>query len=107
MPRAPKAHSPITVRAPRHRPRQDTDRQKRRALPTNSAAWRKLRAAFLREHPLCMDCEKRGRVTPASVVDHIDGNAHNNEPGNLAALCASCHSRKTARQDGGFGNPRA
>nr|WP_197408087.1 MULTISPECIES: HNH endonuclease signature motif containing protein [unclassified Guyparkeria] len=54
-----------------------------------------------------MDCEKRGRVTPASVVDHIDGNAHNNEPGNLAALCASCHSRKTARQDGGFGNPRA
>jgi 5-methylcytosine-specific restriction protein A len=26
--------------------------------------------------------------------------------GNWAALCQSCHSRKTAKQDGGFGNPR-
>lgn len=26
------------------------------------------------------------------------------DPGNLQLLCASCHSKKTVRQDGGFGN---
>lgn len=25
---------------------------------------------------------------------------------NLVTLCRSCHSRKTASHDGGFGNPR-
>lgn len=81
-------------------------RQVRRALPTSSAAWRALRALVLREQPLCEMCLTAGRIRAASVVDHIDGDALNNERSNLQSLCASCHARKTAREDGGFGNPR-
>jgi 5-methylcytosine-specific restriction protein A len=44
----------------------------------------------------------------ATVVDHIK--PHQGDPElfwdseNLQALCAPCHSRKTASEDGGFGN---
>ena len=33
--------------------------------------WRKARARFLREHPQCVLCLKKGRLTEATVVDHI------------------------------------
>ncbi len=66
------------------------------------AAWRNdIRPAQLRRHPLCETCTT---ATPASEVDHRDGNPWNNDPSNLASLCESCHSRKTATHDGGFGN---
>ena len=82
------------------------ERQRRRALPTSSAAWRALRREVLREQPLCVHCLRAGRVRAATVVDHLDGNAMNNERSNLQPLCLSCHAIKTAREDGGFGNPR-
>lgn len=33
--------------------------------------WRKARLAYLSEHPLCVYCEREGRVQAAEVVDHI------------------------------------
>ena len=33
-----------------------------------NATWRKARATYLRNHPLCVMCD---RPTPATVVDHI------------------------------------
>ena len=33
--------------------------------------WRRARAAYLAEHPLCALCEAQGRVVAATVVDHI------------------------------------
>ena len=33
--------------------------------------WQKARKAWLRKHPLCVMCEKRGYVVLADVVDHI------------------------------------
>lgn len=33
--------------------------------------WRKARAFYLQRHPLCRMCEQIGRITPATVVDHI------------------------------------
>ncbi len=33
--------------------------------------WNKARLAFLQQHPLCVMCRKQGRLTPATVVDHI------------------------------------
>ncbi|WP_194205803.1 HNH endonuclease signature motif containing protein [Superficieibacter sp. 1612_C1] len=33
--------------------------------------WDKERIAFLRLHPLCAMCQEQGRVTAATVVDHI------------------------------------
>ena len=33
--------------------------------------WRRARAAFLAQHPLCAACRAQGRVVPATVVDHV------------------------------------
>ncbi len=65
--------------------------------------WRRIRAQFLRKHPVCVDCGQ-----PASEVDHNTSLAQGgtNEWSNLRARCKPCHSRKTATQDGGFGNRR-
>ncbi|CAJ3071167.1 HNH endonuclease [Burkholderia pseudomallei] len=72
--------------------------------------WRKAREHYLRLHPLCecSDCRAAGRLMPASVVDHIvphRGDAHLFwDQSNWQAMSKSCHDRKTARENGGFGN---
>ena len=62
--------------------------------------WRRVRERFLRRYPDCMMCG-----APATEVDHITplraGGTHDAE--NLQSLCHACHSRKTARMDGGWG----
>ncbi len=69
-----------------------------------SKAWRAVRAAFLREHPLCGRCEVLGLTVAARVVDHIQplkrGGARF-DTSNLQALCVSCHNRKTASESAG------
>ncbi len=72
--------------------------------------WQQARTGFLSKHPLCVQCQSRGRVTAASVVDHIKPHRGDMskfwERSNWQALCATCHSVKTAAEDGGFGNTR-
>lgn len=63
------------------------------------ARWRRVRLMVLREEPLCRECAKAGRVTPATEVHHIDGDVRNMTRENLEPLCRECHSRKTARQE--------
>lgn len=68
-----------------------------------NSRWRKARKAFLQSHPLCEECLKHGRYVKATDVDHIK--AHRGDPklfwdqSNWQALCHSCHSKKTARED--------
>lgn len=69
--------------------------------------WRKARATYLARHPLCVKCERRGRVTEATVVDHRI--PHKGDPalfwdeGNWQALCGSCHSgAKQAEERRGY-----
>ena len=66
-----------------------------------SAQWRAVRAAFLRQYPVCGVCAARGRVVAAVVVDHVvpvkDGGARF-DVANLQALCVTCHNRKTAQE---------
>ena len=61
--------------------------------------WRKARAAFLQRNPLCNECMKHGRLTPATVVDHVIPHRGDQklfwDEGNWQALCKSCHDRKT------------
>lgn len=57
--------------------------------------WVNYRRQFLREHPLCVYCGRLGKVTAATVVDHIV--PHRGDDGlfwdvsNHQALCKSCH----------------
>ena len=66
-----------------------------------SAAWRALRAALLRAHPLCRLCEARGLLVAAKVVDHIipikDGGARYDISG-MQCVCIKCHNAKSARE---------
>lgn len=75
----------------------------------NRARWRRCRRSVLAAHPLCAECERQGRITLATDVDHIipyDGTGNPYDPANLQPLCHSCHSRKTVICDGGMGNGR-
>jgi len=71
--------------------------------------WQKERKSFLQQHPLCVDCQRDGRVTAATIVDHVKAHKGNEalfwDRSNWAPLCASHHSAKTVRTDGGFGLP--
>jgi 5-methylcytosine-specific restriction endonuclease McrA len=63
--------------------------------------WQQYRAQFLREHPLCVECEAEGRHVPATVVDHIRDHRGNHVlfwlPQNHRAVCKAHHDAKTAR----------
>ena len=59
------------------------ERQARRGLATNDRRWRAIRESILSREPLCRECGKRNRITPANEIDHIDGDSHNNAPSNL------------------------
>jgi len=104
MPFAPLSHSQ----------RQATKRRKaadkRRASPTvrgYGGRWRRWRRWYLQSvEYICRECMRHHRVTPATEVDHIVPMSKGGEQfdtDNCQALCHSCHSRKTAREDGGFG----
>ena len=71
-------------------------------------AWRKASKAFLVAHPLCAECLKLGITKPATEVDHIIPHKGNKDlfwnQNNWQSLCHECHSRKTVKEDGGFGN---
>ena len=63
------------------------------------ARWRKARTAFLQRNPLCNECMKRGKITPATVVDHIIPHRGDRklfwDESNWQPLCKCCHDRKT------------
>ena len=65
------------------------------------AAWQSISTRYRSEHPRCVMC---GR--PSEVVDHIlsrrDGGS--DDASNLRALCWSCHSRRTAIDQSGWGS---
>ncbi len=61
-------------------------------------AWKRIRDRYISAHPLCEECLKAGRMTPAEEVHHklplSQGGTH--AESNLMALCKPCHSRITA-----------
>lgn len=72
--------------------------------------WQKVSKLFLAEHPLCEcgECRAAGRIRPATVVDHVIPHRGDADlfwdRGNWCAMAKQCHDRKTATEDGGFGN---
>ena len=67
----------------------------------HTTQWRKLRASFITAHPICVECESKGLVVQATVVDHITsirfGGSPTNEE-NLQSLCTSCHNSKSSKE---------
>lgn len=63
--------------------------------------WQKARAGYLSAHPLCRFCHEKGRVTPATVVDHIRPHRGDMsifwDSSNWQALCAPCHDTTKAQ----------
>jgi hypothetical protein len=60
----------------------------------NNTAWRKRRLRQLQAEPLCRMCRDMGRLTEATVADHIEPHHgdHVKFAGPLQSLCAACHS---------------
>lgn len=71
--------------------------------------WQRYRLKFLERNVLCVMCQAQGKVTAATVVDHIVDHRGNQAlfwaPDNHQALCKPCHGIKTAA-DGGIGQAR-
>lgn len=74
------------------------------------ARWQKASKAFLAAHRICVEDERDGQLVASQVVDHIVPHKGDMklfwDSRNWQALCKSCHDRKTAREDGGFGHAR-
>jgi len=70
--------------------------------------WQVASKGYLATHPFCVKCLEKGEYVQAECVDHIvphkgDMSLFWNAD-NWQALCHSCHNKKTATEDGGFGH---
>ena len=67
--------------------------------------WRSLRKRQLFAEPLCVFCEREGRIELATVCDHITPHKGDREAfwsGPFQSLCERCHnSTKQAEDKGG------
>ncbi|QVW29486.1 HNH endonuclease [Stenotrophomonas phage BUCT603] len=72
--------------------------------------WEQYRKRFLFLNPLCVRCTALGRVTEATVVDHIVPHQGNVElfwkQDNHQALCKCCHDGWKAREEHAAGHRR-
>ena len=72
----------------------------------HSTEWKHKRRNFLIEHPFCEECYRNGRLTKATLVDHIVPISQGGsllDDNNLQALCSSCHGRKSILEGSRFG----
>ena len=72
-----------------------------------TALWQRLRTQVLNRDPICKICNRY----PSTVADHIKPHRgiwqlFADLDGNLEGVCKPCHDRKTASEDGGFGNTK-
>ena len=88
--------------------RQHDERRESSTQRGYSYKWQQARKGFLAKHPLCAECERQGRIAAATDLDHIIPHKGDKDAfwtrSNWQALCHPCHSRKTATEDGGWGN---
>lgn len=65
--------------------------------------WQAKRKRFLIQHPLCEDCKRKGKITKATVVDHIIPHRGDKklmwDENNWQSLCKPCHDKKTGSED--------
>src|SRR5579859_4625807 len=100
----------MPTKPPTHRPRFAPSRMKVADPFYKTAAWLSMRRMILNRVPMCVECIRDHRLSASTHVDHKISRQQRPDlaldPDNLQGLCASCHSRKTAASDGGFGNTK-
>ncbi len=68
-----------------------------------SSQWQKARKEFLKANPLCVQCQREGKTTAGTVVDHIKPHRGNQtlfwDETNWQPLCKKCHDVKTQASD--------
>ena len=71
------------------------------------ARWQRARETYLKRHTLCVECMSEGKLTPATVVDHIIPHKGDSklfwDKTNWQPLCKRHHDIKTAKEDGRWG----
>lgn len=107
MPKRPPIHQPIFHKSKQQK-RKEADAVRGTAHERGYGyRWQQARAVFIKKNPLCAECEKRDRIVPATVVDHIIPHKGNKKLfwdwSNWQSLCKPCHDRKTM-QEGSFGH---
>ncbi|MFZ2869857.1 HNH endonuclease signature motif containing protein [Zavarzinia sp.] len=110
MPTMPPTFRTGPVRTEADRKREYDQRRGSSASRGYGRRWQASRLGYLKSHPLCVKCIESGVTTASAEVDHI--RPHRGDQGlfwdrdNWQALCKSCHSAKTAREDSGFSRGR-
>ncbi len=65
--------------------------------------WQQASKGFLRSHPLCVYCERQGRVKAATLVDHITPHKGDQalfwDKNNWQSMCSSCHDSVKSREE--------
>lgn len=93
-------------------PKKETDMRLLRKKAYNSTIWRKVRASYLCQHPLCEVCLKKGKINAGTSdsplqVHHLKSPFDNGEinwtllgdTSNLQTICAQCHQLEHNRKE--------
>jgi hypothetical protein len=75
-------------------PKLQFERPKVRDKELNSK-WATFARSFLRRHPFCAECGRRGRDVPAQLVNHIIPRRHGGSlwsASNIEPACHHCHN---------------
>lgn len=86
----------------------NTDMRALRQKAYQDKHWRAERDSYIKEHPICEECLKSGKVTPAQDIHHKESPFKNGtinykllyDKDNLMALCKDCHGKIHANQQG-------
>lgn len=86
----------------------NTPMRELRRTAYNSTTWRRLREVYMHQHPLCEECLKKNKVTPAQSIHHIKSPFEKGvinyqlllDPDNLMAVCNECHGEIHNREQG-------
>lgn len=62
---------PTIQKAPKRKTESNPKPKKEAQKYYNTSQWKKLRSAYLMEHPLCEMCLKEGKTTPTQEIHHI------------------------------------
>ena len=92
---------PKRKRSAKERGYKPTERAAMASNLYNTDTWRRIRKAYLMEHPLCEVCSELGKVTYATECHHHNEIADAQNPleakdrafdsNNLVAVCKPCH----------------